>query len=167
MSKIYQRTHPAGKSARFTLIKLLVFVLIIGILAAVVWPLYEVSVEKNRITRALAVLKKISDNIEICSPRIDYCDFFKDLPLDIQDANNAAGKDFNYVGWYMVFANRANDAYSIIIIPPAVRRMGLSDTIPDRFCMPGKNNALGLRVCRSLSGGKTKEAEGVGTVYPF
>ena len=45
----------------FTLIELLVVVLIIGILAAVAVPQYEVVVTKSRLTQALTMLKSIRD----------------------------------------------------------------------------------------------------------
>ena len=65
MTKIYQKTHPAGKNAGFTLIELLVVVLIIGILAAVGLPKYELAVEKSRAAEPLAVLRSLQNAQEV------------------------------------------------------------------------------------------------------
>ena len=55
-----------NKSRAFTLIELLVVVLIIGILAAVAVPQYQVAVEKSRAAEALVALRSVKQALEIC-----------------------------------------------------------------------------------------------------
>ena len=85
MSKIYQKTLPAGKNAGFTLIELLVVVLIIGILSAIALPQYTKAVEKSRAAQALAVLKSFGQAYQAYyMANGEYPTSFDQLDLDMK-----------------------------------------------------------------------------------
>ena len=107
MTKIYQKTHPAGKNAGFTLIELLVVVLIIGILAAVALPKYEIAVEKARAAEPLSVLKTLRDAQELYyMANGTYATSFDDLDVEVPESKN-----FNYT-----MGNNASGRMSVGVI---------------------------------------------------
>ena len=112
MTKIYQKTYPAGKNAGFTLIELLVVVLIIGILAAIALPQYTKAVEKSRAAQALAVLKSFGQAYQAYyMANGDYPTSFDQLDLDM---SAWTGNEKWYSG--SGAATRSNEDWSLQLV---------------------------------------------------
>ena len=113
MEKIYQKTFPADKTPGFTLIELLVVVLIIGILAAVALPQYEIVVWKSRFASYMPIVKHLKDAQEafyLANGR--YAENLEELGVDMPAGTPVtrgpmfgSGSGIKYTHGMIVFAN--------------------------------------------------------------
>ncbi len=158
------------KEKGFTLIELLVVVLIIGILAAVALPQYQIAVEKSRTAEAVTMLKKISENAQMCilagDSQLNNCEFLEDTGLPA----SGEGKYYTFYGNTSIFgADRVNGpfVYRLGLAPGFLKEItpAISDA-PERYCAPLDEKSQ--RFCKALGGqpGVRFEVMGI-TVYPF
>ena len=84
----------------FTLIELLVVVLIIGILAAVALPQYQLAVEKAHASEAITQVKALADAEKVYYlANGEYTNSFADLDIDFLGSNRGIEVHQNY--WYL------------------------------------------------------------------
>ena len=151
-----------NKSRAFTLIELLVVVLIIGILAAVAVPQYQVSVDKTRYTTMMAAVRAVKNAQELYylangSYSTDIHDFAGTLPASCTITSNgkATCGNFNiYLENKRVFSELLTPSMSLLMWYRHI------DSMPDIIqCLASKSaGERARRVCKSL-GPKSQTAE--------
>lgn len=137
----------------FTLIELLVVVLIIGILAAIAYPKYEMVLEKSRATEALIILKNIAAaNKAYYMANGKYATHIDELDIDVP------GKDVTTVAWgrketkYFQFGTQGQSVAGSIAIANRLPFMTLYNLIiydtGEIRC--NSYTDKGAKICRSL-----------------
>ena len=179
MDKMYQKTLPARKNAGFTLIELLVVVLIIGILAAVALPQYQVAVLKARYSNLISVLSTIREAEEVYYlANGSYVDDTSALDIGeltgcnstvgsglIQCKNfridiNAGYADNNPIGYY------SENGKTRLVYTYYQDYSAVKPGVRECWALPGDDVAT--QVCKSLGGTKTGTkalSSGTFTVY--
>lgn len=157
-----------NKNAGFTLIELLVVVLIIGILASVALPQYQVAVEKSRLGSLMPNLRTIKNALEVY--RLANGEYPPDKigGLDISlpgCTEDEAGGEYRCENSYYNYEGGPTKAEDYVSAVPArygekysaVLRMYLDHSRGANsgkiFCIPGnKSTDLGHKICKSMGG---------------
>ena len=160
MSKIYQKKNRSiknrvkGRLGGFTLIELLVVVLIIGILAGVALPQYEVAVEKSRAGSVLPVLSAI-DNAQQAffaangrwAQEFDELDVALPSGTTVSDGGWATGSN----GIRYLLCHDCNDsirAYPSRALPYYVEFYPAGS----RICWAENNHTRANKICKGVAG---------------
>ena len=156
----------------FTLIELLVVVLIIGILAAVALPQYQVAVEKNRVTEVLTFFRAVYQASRLCvlEKGEDSCigndigsyDFFDNLQIQVPGEKGS----LNGGGGYLLNTNFGYKKYGTKVWAERRKNSSKRASTPlyglyldlqtgKMACYTDDDNSEGKRICKAICGGES------------
>ncbi len=161
--------------AGFTLIELLVVVLIIGILAAVALPQYQVAVEKTRATQMLLLMHHIYEALALS--KLQYGAYYKveegrgwtfeelgiEPPAGFETSEGTT--EFENDNWYCfpneewngyVFCCNRKHSYDLLMWQADDPDSVLAGK---RACYADSNSTFGEKICKALGGKEIEETE--------
>lgn len=135
--------------AGFTLIELLVVVLIIGILASVAWPNYQMAVERSRAASALAYGRAFRDSVDryyMAHTRMPTSAEALDIGLKNCPPNFAC--DFQYIttGRLYIARQKGPFFYQLVVRANASDWTTMQGTI---YCAALKSSSKGVQLCQT------------------
>ena len=137
----------------FTLIELLVVVLIIGILAAIVWPQYRKAIYKARFMQAMLMLDTIFDaQEEYALVNGRYATQFFDLNIDLPKTNGTPG-NYAYWDWGYCFIYEKYGGCGLSFSGSgAARKFIWWGSKYSGQCYASENSPLAREVCQAVTG---------------
>ena len=140
----------------FTLIELLVVVLIIGILAAVALPKYQLAVQRAHLTQLITVNKAIVDAQQVYFLENGvYASRADELPIEYP--MNTEGTIFQTNQWWCTFdyANSSDPRTNCFLTKPRVALQRYHDNSRINCCAYLLDNFQGETLCQKAVNNKT------------
>ena len=144
-------TAPSHRStmAGFTLIELLVVILIIGILASVAWPNYQMAVERSRAASALAYGRAFRDSVDryyMAHTRMPTS--AEALDIGLKNCPPNFNCDFQYITTGRLYISRQNGPfwYQLVVRANASDWTTMQGTI---YCAVQTTNEKGIQLCQT------------------
>ena len=138
----------------FTLIELLVVVLIIGILAAVAVPQYQVAVMKARIVRLLPLLQSVDHAQQVFKlANGQYADTLEELDVDLPAGGKEEGVYIQYSDFKCRLLQNGLSIYCASLDEGVLVEKYFAEQYT--ICWAEKQNNVAQKVCKSFSKGET------------